>query len=311
MGKRKGSEGTDTVKELSAEEVLDIQTQFRAALEANDVEKIAYALYAHSEHVGGPKQHVDLVGMGNGFPASDNSDDFSSVEIEENPMRPYFTQANKVMDTWKYSLVTGDSIDVFRENELVWYTAKITKKDGDLINLHYQGWAAKYDDNGISFSACQMYPCGTAVKQKKKPVAKKTKAVHYEIVKVNVEEELASAAAAAAAGATDRKGRRDRAARASLEEVKTSDKKPSSKRKKTKEEEDLEDSLRREWVCCVCSQLEAPDESDLILCDGLCKRSFHLMCLNLSEVMIVGYVRVFLNCIRLYYVAFFIILLCI
>ena len=278
MVKRKVTVVLEPVKELSSVEKLEIQTQFLAAVETNDVEKVAYALHKHHDLVSGTSSlenaTIDEI--------KDNANSSSRDMVSDESMLSSFTKAITLMENWKQTIGEGDIVDVYREAEFVWYTAKITKKVGDVISLHYNGWAAKYDDHGFSFADLSMYPCGTAVKQKKKTIVKKPKAVHYEILQVNVEAETAAAAAAATAG-TDRLGRRERAARVTTP-AETHPKRATVKRTKTKEEEDEEDSLLREWVCCVCSQLEASDGSVLILCDGLCKRSFHLMCLNLSEV---------------------------
>jgi hypothetical protein len=291
MSKRKAKVVSEPAKQLSGDEILEIQNQFRIAVDANDIEKVALALYMHSELVGCPKSKLgDLANVGsvtsNGSAKSDENESTATamvMEDEDDPMLPYYTKGEGIMRDWKQSLVEGDFIDVYRKQELVWYTAKIIYKEGDVFSMHYNGWAKKYDDHEMSFSECQMFPCGTAVKQKK-PSVKKAKAVNYTFLEVVKEEEEAPAKPAEVEEG-DRAGRRARAARVDLNED-TFGKKaaPAKKKQKTKEEEDYEDSMRREWVCSVCSQLEAPDGSDLILCDGLCKRSFHLMCLNLSEV---------------------------
>lgn len=38
-----------------------------------------------------------------------------------------------------------------------------------------------------------------------------------------------------------------------------------------------------EWVCPLCNCLHTNSGSVLLLCDGPCKRSFHLDCLGMSE----------------------------
>ena len=44
--------------------------------------------------------------------------------------------------------------------------------------------------------------------------------------------------------------------------------------------DDEEEADKNDWVCSICSFLESEDGSSLILCDGPCKRSFHLGCLD-------------------------------
>lgn len=40
---------------------------------------------------------------------------------------------------------------------------------------------------------------------------------------------------------------------------------------------------RNEWICGICKLYENNDDSDLILCDGPCMRSYHIACLNFDE----------------------------
>ncbi len=48
-------------------------------------------------------------------------------------------------------------------------------------------------------------------------------------------------------------------------------------------------AVRREkdendWICSVCNLTESKDNTDLILCDGPCLRSFHIGCMNAKRV---------------------------
>ena len=60
---------------------------------------------------------------------------------------------------------------------------------------------------------------------------------------------------------------------------------PGNKRrtKKKKSKEALEELA--DWVCAICRQMEAVDGSDLLLCEGGCRRSFHFYCLGLDQVL--------------------------
>lgn len=249
------------IKQVSDEKLLEIQNQFCAAVDENDVDKVAFALFSHSDILGATDLDMQNI------VAENETNNVAGV------LAPYLSRATTLLENWKNALDVGDSIDMYRKQELKWYQAKIIKKEGVVFSLHYNGWGSKYDDHGLFFADCKMYPCGTAVK-KKKSAPKKEKAVHYEFLEVSAVPEAAEIVE------VDRASRRARAARV----VDVPEREAPVKRQKTKAEEDYEDALRREWVCSVCYQLEAPDESDLILCDGLCRRSFHLMCLNLSEV---------------------------
>ena len=39
-----------------------------------------------------------------------------------------------------------------------------------------------------------------------------------------------------------------------------------------------------DWICSVCNLTESRDDTDLILCDGPCLRSFHIGCMNSKRV---------------------------
>lgn len=53
----------------------------------------------------------------------------------------------------------------------------------------------------------------------------------------------------------------------------------SGNKKFKKKRKDLIDDA--DWVCTECGEMEAPDDSDLLLCEGGCKRSFHMLCLGI------------------------------
>ena len=271
---------------LSDEEIANIQYDFRAAVDTKDVEKVANALHKYW-HVLGCSHPFDddadteeEVALTNGnTELVVNTTTPKETIVDHDPMHSIRLKAVNLLEEWKSELRAGDTVDYYRLEENRWYNAKILEKKGDLFSLHYNGWGKKYDDKNISFSHSKFFPSGTATVLKKKP-AKKPKMKHFEIVAVVKTDD---SQANGEVGDLDRDGRRARAARVVPDE--TSQGKKLSKRKKTKEELDLEDSMRRDWVCSICHQLEATDDSDLILCDGLCKRSFHLLCLNLPEVI--------------------------
>lgn len=278
MPKRKAKviEESVEVNQPPEDQILEILSQFRDAVSGQDVEKVASALFAHGDILGRSKPSSEGVSVD--VILSEGGGEVHKPSSTEDAAFLTFVKGNSLIENWKQNIAEGEEVDMYREQESKWYAAKVIYKEGDAFSVHYNGWQAKHDDHGLVLSESKLFPRGTAVKKKKKPPVKKPKAVHYEILEVNVlvedEEKKRSAAA------VDRSDRRARAARAAPKE----DKPPPQKRTKTKAEEDYEDAMRREWVCSICSQLEAPDDSDLILCDGLCKRSFHLMCLNLSEV---------------------------
>ncbi|CAN0477768.1 unnamed protein product, partial [Laminaria digitata] len=41
-----------------------------------------------------------------------------------------------------------------------------------------------------------------------------------------------------------------------------------------------------DWVCATCSQLDTPCLSDIVTCDGPCRRSFHVVCLDVDDAVL-------------------------
>lgn len=57
-------------------------------------------------------------------------------------------------------------------------------------------------------------------------------------------------------------------------------KKDIKKDNKSKKKLDTDDSDQFDWVCSICGQLEDTNGSLLALCEGKCKKSFHINCMN-------------------------------
>lgn len=38
-----------------------------------------------------------------------------------------------------------------------------------------------------------------------------------------------------------------------------------------------------DWICAMCWKLDTPCMSDMVVCDGPCLRSFHVVCLDVDE----------------------------
>lgn len=63
---------------------------------------------------------------------------------------------------------------------------------------------------------------------------------------------------------------------------------PSKKKSKDQRtEEDVEVEFDTEWICCECKEAECqlkPEATDMLICDGPCRRLVHYPCAGLSKV---------------------------
>ena len=151
--------------------------------------------------------------------------------------------------------------------------------------IHYQGWPSKFDQT-ISLMQSKSFPSCFRVESKKKTfqksqlcndiedieeyrhvgpkltenITKDILANNKDVMKLNIDSD----------NVKNRYGR-------NLTTTSTSSNIKVERKKKTKNVPD-----RNEWICSVCNSFEDHNDSDLILCDGLCMRSYHIGCLNLS-----------------------------
>lgn len=181
---------------------------------------------------------------------------------------------NEKLVTWMSTLKEGDYIEVFSERENKWFEAKILKRDGVDMSVHYLGWQSKYDEK---VDTINKLICPTHVFTKPK-----NKAVKPLFIPVVSSQDLTTNGSSSTVDGESTpavvvvedvpvlKTMSGRKVKARVEEVKT----PAKKQKVEKVEVDTND-----WICGVCNLLEAADGTDLLLCDGACKRSFHSGCL--------------------------------
>lgn len=184
---------------------------------------------------------------------------------------------NEKLVIWMSTLKEGDYIEVYSDLEKKWFESKILKRDCNELFVHYLGWQAKYDEN-IDITTKLICPIHVFTKPKNKAV----KALLVPVVSSQdfftngtssfVDGEATPLVAVEEAPVL--KTLSGRKVKARVEEVKT----PVKKQKVEKIELDTND-----WICGVCNLLEAADGTDLLLCDGPCKRSFHSGCLTGSN----------------------------
>jgi hypothetical protein len=196
--------------------------------------------------------------------------------------------ARGMLREWRAMLTLNDNID-FLNNEGAWYLVKIISAPiNHIARVHFQGWDKKYDQDVDLFSEVTVQPPNTFVVSRRKAVRQST-AADAPIV---LEEELENATNALIVP----ESLAEVEAKCEVEEVvegASSSRRRSLKRVSEPDEPAVAQSVKKtkrgkqekdnnDWVCSVCSMLEAPQGSDLLLCDGPCRRSFHAECLHLD-----------------------------
>jgi hypothetical protein len=236
--------------------------------------------------------------------------------IKEHCPQDVLQAAEVVQSQWIATLAVGNIIDISPAPFLAWYPAKLLRKEQDeesLFNVHYLGWG-KGKDEIVDLTKCRCLPAYTMTKQKKKPSPRPRKSFFY----LEPLDDLADPSPATQAVSEDQtlplpsflppaqkehehvqenvpeqftEEKTDMVMKKSKEvKAKDEDKgdyklkeKDKPKQKENPQKKKTAKNLVEEadWICTECGDMEAPDESDLLLCEGGCKRSFHLLCLGI------------------------------
>lgn len=164
---------------------------------------------------------------------------------------------------WMDSICENTILDVFHEKSNTWYEAKVLERHENKLKLHYLFWNDKHDEEIDISTKPLIYPRNTYTtpRTRKKRVVKSNEPVsNGHCIDI-----------ATPVVITTKSGRKS---------VRKAVEHPGQKKRKTSD-----DSVpdRNEWICAICDQLEAFDDSNLILCDGPCLRSFHIGCLCLNS----------------------------
>lgn len=237
------------------------------------------------------------------FFVSKFSEEFEHALSEE--VQAQIREVDALMLEWKNNLGEGDLADFLSPKERKWFSVKLIELSRATahIRVHYQGWDSKFDESFELTDDMVILPPYSVIPnpRKQKASVAQPASTAPESVEEAVAEEVAVAVApstettSSTAGAGNETaeqqpqepqqkqeeygGRARRSRRASAEQsaspVKT---KKAAKEKGPKVEKDHND-----WFCTNCGMLEAVQGTDLVLCDGLCRRSFHLECLSRDE----------------------------
>ena len=229
-------------------------------------------------------------------------------------------KALRSMDTWKLKkLKAGEFCDIYQSRYGSWYHSKVKTRVGNIIDVHYNGWAAKFDEtidltdpDGVRSLIYPPHTFSTARKVTLKKVKRNTHTyIPVETIVVDGVEREDTYWNRTGTDAPESwnqgekvwvrgKGYVDASEYKSLQEFKvsrtgraiksvvsTKADAPTTKPKRDKvrmygeRETDVEDN--NDFLCSICEQLEADDHSDLILCDGPCLKSWHLGCMGSKD----------------------------
>ncbi len=179
----------------------------------------------------------------------------------------------KKLVAWLYSRVVGDYVEVYSEVEFKWFAAKIIEQpDKKTFKVHYLGWQSKYDAVIViaekQFSPCYLFT--RPLKNNKRTFDQVSADTPAEAAQNTTVSDVQSSAETVETAPVllTLSGR--------TVKTKAVEIKPVQKKRKPK----AEMADKNDWICGVCKLLEAADGSDLLLCDGVCKRSFHAGCLK-------------------------------
>lgn len=228
------------------------------------------------------------------------------IAVDKGPLREQcpdiYAAGEEIFTTWKNGIRVKDSVYVWDSDYHNWFKCTIKNDLGDMnFRVHFHKFPDRYDQN-INLICTLILP-----DDKPKTKSVRTKRKIYDIVEVDsnsgdlletsteIDEERAFKSASgrllrgtAVRKSLDRCNHKissqsgdgcdsvDIAAAIDFKET------VKERRKRHDPNDRLEDDA--DWICHICRQMEAVDGSNLLLCEGGCKRSFHFSCLGLDEV---------------------------
>lgn len=241
-GKKKSDNG------ISLELVLVIHNQLKIALNNDNITQLHRALYFF-EYILTQPDYQEL---------------YSSLSHETKEL---IEKGQIICFKWTDNLKESDLLDIYHEKDKCWYSAKIVSPiHASNCRIHYIGWDVKYDEDidlktRVFYSYNSVTGMQSEVNKFTKEQLEKIKLENLRKKELEETERLLKIV--------------------EKEEKSTSNQEESKKKgakKKAKKEEEVEDL--NDWVCCICQMIEAPLGTELVMCDGPCRRSFHQECLS-------------------------------
>lgn len=170
---------------------------------------------------------------------------------------------------WMDSICESTIIDVFHNKSKTWFEAKVLERHDTKLKLHYLFWNDKHNEEIDISDKPLIYPRNThTIPRTRKPRVGVLKNTEPESNLDSVDDVPDQVVIMTKSG---------------RKSVQKAVERPVQKKRKISDDSAPD---RNEWICAVCDQLEAFDDSNLILCDGPCLRSFHIgcLCLNSTDV---------------------------
>jgi len=240
----------------------------------------------------------DMLGITRGkhfienLPAIEHHDLYASI-IRHDRYKDAIGLADNAIRDWVHSLPVGSLIDVFLEREKTWYQAKVLVNNSpidDSLRVRYQGWGPKYDetikasksrvavqgafmrrvrkkatkirnnDEGVQPSSCDDVPTASAADNDNQDLKEDGNTVATTAEETDYSDQVKKS----------RSGRRMKEMVSLLVDGDDGDKVSDSKRRRSfKSADDAVDKKDlNDWICGICARFEAPDGSDLMLCEG-------------------------------------------
>ena len=202
-----------------------------------------------------------------------NNDSASEVTHDQ---KKQLSKARSMLSEWRRALKEGDLIDILQRGE--WFNAKILNRENDSLSIHYSGWSVTHDET-VDMKTREIYfPFSFAkmrAKATRKPKVSSSDLIEASTIIPEVKEDDLIYS-------ISKTGRKIKPV-PSAHHVTAVKENKRGRRHKSESENGGAD--KNDWVCSICRHMETADESDLVLCDGACMRSFHLSCLSSQGVL--------------------------
>lgn len=177
---------------------------------------------------------------------------------------------------WRKSLQVNDCFDSYHETDHKWYRVKILQKlSGNIFYIHYNGWPDKYNTEIDVSQENACYPCNYRVQLKK--IKKESLPSDIPSIDDSIKVELEDTSIIIQPETAGNISGNNELTRLRADmNYKEHSKCVKREKKNVSYGEDSND-----WICAICIDFETTiDEDELVLCDGVCKRSFHASCLK-------------------------------
>lgn len=191
----------------------------------------------------------------------------------------------KQLERWKKALKVEDKFETFSVGDKKWFIAKILSKEHDgRVFVKYIGWQAQYNEV-IDISDREIHPEGTLI-----PVVESANKKRSQTVYLADEQSTSMQSNTISDDHTSMETTSQQPPETTDEAFEVSARGRKVRKLITNNEQKKKRTLAKrtikdhnDWNCTNCGMLEAVNGSDLVMCDGPCKRSFHQECMSSEE----------------------------